>query len=247
MTALKQLLTGYCDPVQLKISERPLGENGLTVRLAWIASLWETSVALRQRHCWRFGHVHFREVFGTFVAGVDNCWLTEVLRVMDHAKTKRGKNSVKNLTVELCHEVFQSITTFTKNEKDEETRRYDALKAAYDAAGLRQFRNQEMFHLDLDKLIQSGSSKTGNILEITSKLIEWYAHVVIVCFKAEPKFVTQAHSSGKRIAREFRRILMAGLRERIGKAHREKAKFKSAGWSALFETVANSADKDSLG
>lgn len=75
MTGIKELLVGYCDPQVLAVSERPIGENGLTQRLATIADLWEISVSLRRHHCWQFGQVHFHKVFASYLGSVDMMWL----------------------------------------------------------------------------------------------------------------------------------------------------------------------------
>jgi len=176
MKLLKDLLVGYCDPRVLAISDRPIGETGLTARIAWIARIWAISAALRRRHIWLFGRRHFPEVFLTFVGTVDQAWLTELLRVMDRGRSNTSRGPLENLTVELCHERFQAEPDVTTPQKVEEGKRYNNLLTAYDAAELREFRNQQMFHLDLATALEPPQD-TGNILAITGLLVTWFEHV----------------------------------------------------------------------
>jgi hypothetical protein len=244
MEPLKELLIGYCDQRQLAISDRPIGETGLTPRIAWIARLWGISVGLRRRHLWRFGQTHFPEVFGTYVGATDQSWLTEVLRIMDRPRSNVRGQKLENLTVQLCHERFQSDPSVTLEDKREERKRYNALVAAYEAAKLRDFRNLQMFHLDLATALAS-PDKTGNVLSLTGLLVNWVDHVYRTAFGDEPRSVTHGCQQGKKAAREFRQMLVARLRELVGKPRPNKKRFKSPGWNALCACIVNSYNSES--
>src|SRR5688500_13835601 len=79
----------------------PWGENGITARVCQTTVLWSMSQAFRRRRFWMFGHVYLAPVFQTLQSSVEACWLVEVLRVLDKAKSKVRGQDRENLTVRL--------------------------------------------------------------------------------------------------------------------------------------------------
>jgi len=212
VTGIRELLTGYVDPVQKKISESPIGKTGLTVRISNVAILWEVSAILRRQQLWQFGRSKFPDTFGVYLSSIDMAWLTEVCRIMD----KPESFGRKNLTVAPCHERFRDESKVTDAQKREEERLYAVLVRTYKAADLLKSRNRATFHLDLEE-VQRSPQNTGDVRQITRHLVEWFGYVGTVVFGEEPKFVTLAHLTGQRIAREFRHLLQAGFREETGR------------------------------
>jgi hypothetical protein len=222
MQKVREILVGYIKPEALKYAVHPIGENGLASRIKSVGYLWHLGCSLRRRQCARFGVRHCRDVFLSLLQGTDIAWMTEVLRLMDKKETPKGKTLLQNLTVEQCHERFQNEKSVTSDQKAEEQRLYIVLRSEYEIAGLKNYRDKRMFHLDL-QTIMAGNGAPKDVSLITPLLLEWFKHVGFVLDEDEPRYVTESPKIGKRVAREFRKMMVANQRAEIAKANRRAA------------------------
>jgi hypothetical protein len=226
------VLRGYAIPQLLPLAPdgnggwekvKPIGDSGLTSRIGQIAFLWAMSEAFRRRQFWMFGHIHLAPVFTTLNSSIETCWLVEVLRVLDKAKFGVGKRERENLTVPLCHERFQASALPTAEQKAVERSRFDELMATYTGADLEAIRNRAMFHLDYEEH-QSAPRPTGDIGQLTSRLVAWLLSVAPLHYKhCNMAWIMETQRNrGRIVARHYRRMLMTYYRAEIGKPTRRK-------------------------
>lgn len=227
-TTFRDVLTGWAMP-QLQpmipdgaggwIKRPPIGDTGLTARVLQVAFLGKMLTSLERRHIWYQGFTKFSPVFGSFYSGANTEWLMEVMRIMDHPRT-RGR---QNLTVALCHELFQADSAIDQNAKAEEQQKWDSLQSTYDGFNLRESRNRKGFHLDYST-ISSPPTPPEDLTVMTQRLVDWFLAVELHHYKGhQMKFnIETAANRGRVTARHFRRMLFAYRRAEMGVTLRRK-------------------------
>jgi hypothetical protein len=228
MTDFGEILQGWARPQLLPLvsdgkgsyeHSKPFGENGLTARIWQIAYLWSLSQAFRRRQFWRFGQIHLAPMFTLLNGATETAWLVEVLRVLD----KRETMGRQNLTVSLCHDLFQASATPTPTQKADEQKRFDELTTTHTAADLKQIRNRHVFHLDLVEH-QQPPRPTGDIEPLTSQLVAWLCTVSPLHYKQfdMTRHVQTVRKRGRITARHYRRMMMTYYRSELGRPIRRR-------------------------
>lgn len=243
------VLQGYAVPQLLPMTPdgkggwekmKPIGNTGLTARIADITFTWATSKTFRRRRFWMFGHVRLSPVFRMLNSSIETRWLVEVLRVLDKAKFGTGRGGRENLTVRLCHERFQTSPMPTVAQKAGEARLFQALIDTYDKANLEAIRNRAMFHLDYEEH-QKEPQPTGDIEALTTQLVAWLLYVAPVHYKHydfQRHFDTVSRR-GQLVGRHYRRMMMMYYRAEIGRPTRRKLSPKNV---EFFSHSRSSAD-----
>src|SRR5581483_2554770 len=228
MTDFGAVLQGWARPQLLPMVSngkggyeraKPFGENGISARVLQIACLWSMSQAFRRRQFWRFGHGHLAPVFTTLNGAIETGWLVEVLRVLDEPEG----GCRKNLTVRLCHNLFQASSIPNAKQQADENMRYDELIKTYAAADLRRIRNRHVFHLDLIEH-QQQPPPTGDIEQLTAQLVSW---LCVVAPLHDTHFNMTGHietvrNRGRMTARHYRRMMTTYYRAELGRPTRRR-------------------------
>lgn len=143
----------------------------------------------------------------------------EVLRVLDKARTI-GR---ENLTVPLCHELFQTSAFPTMKQKVDEQKLFDELMTTYNVAHLKPIRDRHVFHLDLIEH-QQQPRPTGDIEPLTSQLVAWLCAVAPLHHKQFDmcRRVQTIMNRGRITARHYRRMLMTYYRAELGRPTRRR-------------------------
>ncbi len=224
---------------------KPFGENGVTARIWQIAYLWSMSQAFRRRQFWRFGHIYLAPVFTTTNGATETGWLVEVLRVLDKARTKVKGQDRENLTVPLCHALFQVSAIPTVKEKTDEQKRFDELMTTYKAADLERIRNRHVFHLDLIEH-QQEPRPTGDIEDLTTQLVAWLCVVAPLHHKQfnMAHHIQTVQKRGRITARHYRRMMMNYYRAELGRPTRRRMDPKHLEYFPLMREWPTPSEKD---
>jgi len=220
--ALITILTGYTSPTTQYVGVAPLGHNGLSVRVRSIVYFEAAYRSLTFRQTYRLGMLHFYPMFWTWVGTIREAWQSEIMRVMD--KPRFG--SRENLGIRLFHEKFQAEPSIAQAQKDGEMRLYDLLDRRYATDGYERFRNRLGFHIDLEDALREPTAG-GSLHDMTALILDWYRYAGTIIYKAEPKYFTEgAQTAGKRMALQFKEMMLDTLNYRKGRGRRGREKHR---------------------
>jgi hypothetical protein len=208
---LRELLEGYVDPRRKAIAINAIGESGLNVRLFSVFNLQAFVMCLYRSQHHRLVR-YFQDTYFFTYETAQVSWLTEILRLMDRARSTVRGVTRENLAVPLFHERLQASSVIATGQKVAEQQLYDELQTQYEGSGFREFRNQRMFHLDLNENLKK-PAPSGNLDEITNRLHAWYKHAAGVVIEREPRFITRTSiSRGIEQAKALKRLMLDALR-----------------------------------
>jgi len=227
---LKELMEGYVDPQRKASAINAIGETGLNVRLFSVLKLQAFVMALNRSQHHRAVR-HFQDTYFFAYETAQEAWLTELLRLMDRARSTVRGTDHENLTVPLFHERFQASHQIDPEDRGREQSLYDDLKTVYDSNGFREFRNKRMFHLDLAEILKK-PMPSGNMDVVTRRLRAWYAYAAGVVIQGEPRFITQtAVKRGLEQARALKRVMLDALRHQLSRRGPYRARdYSRYGW-----------------
>lgn len=230
MEAIREILEGYCDPMERKYAVKATGQNGLTVRIRSLCYFDGAIRSMVRERFYKFARSDF-ESFWPTLQMLRQCWATEFIRITDKPHSKVKGVMKENLTIALCHERFQIEATISTALKQTEDKLFQAIDKEHKTHGVWEFRCEEWFHLDLNVALQATKIRGGGIHRMTDLILAWYRFVGgVVIGGGDLAFVTKAGLLGKRYAREIRRMMFAQRRKWLRLAdkraayHRESAR-----------------------
>jgi hypothetical protein len=202
MNQLIEILSGYSSPHVSHNGPCPIGETGLNVRVRYVALLEAAYRSLDRRQSFRLGQRHFYLTFSMTLESLRHLWQSEIMRVMDKARF----GSKENLTIRLFHEKFQAEPRIKGADKLAEQKLYDLMDDRYRLDRYETFRNKAGFHIDKVEALKP-PTQGGNL--------DWFRFAASVVVGGEPKYVTVGGpQEGKRIAIEFKEMMISTLRQR---------------------------------
>ena len=228
---VREILEGYVDTETRAHAINAVGKTGLNSRMSSILFLGAFVRSLHasiDRKVFRY----FTGLIAPILETAQSAWLTELIRIMDPAQTGRREH----LTVASCHTRFRSCTEFSDNQKADERDLYRALTAVYQTERFQYFRNEQMFHLDLQKSLDPPRA-SGDMQRVSLALFKWYRFVARATIGDEPRYVTEtAPRTGREQAMAMKRLFVDSLRWQAAKGPPYRASdcirygWASGGW-----------------
>jgi hypothetical protein len=213
MQQVREILEGYCDPMERKYAVKTIGQNGLTVRIRSLCYFDGAIRSMLRERFYDFARSEFESFWPTLQL-LRQCWATEFIRITDKPRSRVKGVEKENLTIALCHERFRAEPTISVDLKQTEDKLFWAIDNEHKAHGVWEFRCEEWFHLDLNTALQSPKIRGGDIHRMTELILAWYRFVGgVVIGGGDLAFVTRAGLIGKRYAKELRRMMFAQRRE----------------------------------